>query len=551
MKSSAVSFVLASLLAMAAPAVAQPFAGGGAAPGGGMPNLRAISGRPLPDRGMPAGTVSVRVGRKTPANAVAGAEITIVTKNAGGDARMRKATTDAGGRAIFESLAPGDEFHAEVVVDGETLKTDTFSIPAEGGVRTMLIAGLGPAPAQEEGAGGGAPAADGAPAAGGDGFSLGSATGTAKPEASLPKGTLEVRLLDESGRGVPNQPITLGAVDQTNKVTVLHAQTNGEGTARFTSLATGRTSGYAAVADWHGQHIGTEPFALPEDMGARAEVHALERTSDPAVVTIGEGARVILQLREDTQQFLEMLPLENTSKKMFDPSPGALEIPLPQGFTGAEAGESGNRKLEVRANHGMAVHGPISPKASLGDSDAKAAGNEVTFGFVLPYRGGTKDFEQFMPNGIGLFTLIHEQIPGLAISGPGVGTRESRELGGKKYWIMPGSAIPAGGTMRFTVTGLPSTDHTGRVISAILALALIAAAIAFGRRPRDEARKAGASERERLESRREALFSDLMGVERAARSGATAATPERRRELVAKLEGVYQQLATLDEPRVS
>ncbi len=547
MKSSTVALLVASL-AVATPAVAQPFAGGGAAPAG-MPNLRAIAGHPLPDRGMPAGTVSVRVGRKTPANAVAGVEITIITKNAGGDARMRKGTTDAGGRALFESLAPGDEFHAEVTVDGETLKTDTFAIPAEGGVRTMLIAGLGPASAQEsEGAGAGA--ADGAPA-GADGFSLGSATGTAKPEASLPKGTLEVRLFDESGRGVPNQPITLGAVDQTNKVSVLHAQTNGEGTARFTGLATGRTSGYAAVADWHGQHIGTEPFALPEDMGARAEVHALERTSDPAVVAIGEGARIILQLREDTQQFLEMLPLENTSKKMFDPSPGALEIPLPQGFTGAEAGESGNRKLEVRANHGMAVHGPISPKASLGDSDAKASGNEVTFGFVLPYRGGTKDFEQLMPNGIGLFTLIHEQIPGLAISGPGVGAREARELGGKKYWVMPGSAIPAGGVMRFTVTGLPSTDHTGRLIAAILTLALIGAAIAFGRRPRDEARKAGASERERLEARRETLFADLMGVERAARSGAAAATPERRRELVAKLEGVYQQLATLDEPRAS
>ena len=275
MKSSAVALLVVSL-AVATPAVAQPFAGGGAAPGG-MPNLRAIAGHPLPDRGMPAGTVSVRVGRKTPANAVAGVEITIVTKNAGGDARMRKGTTDAGGRAIFESLAPGDEFHAEVTVDGETLKTDTFAIPAEGGVRTMLIAGLGPAPAQGDDEAG-APAADGAPAGGADAFALGSATGTVKPEASLPKGTLEVRLFDESGRGVPNQPITLGAVDQTNKVTVLHAQTNGEGTARFTALPTGRTSGYAAVADWHGQHIGTEPFALPEDTGARAEIHTLERT---------------------------------------------------------------------------------------------------------------------------------------------------------------------------------------------------------------------------------------------------------------------------------
>jgi hypothetical protein len=524
----------------ATPASAQPFAGGGG-PGGGMPDMRAISGKPLPDRGMPPGTVKVRVARKAPSNPVADVEITVITKNAGGDARKRTAKADAQGVALFESLAPGDEFHAEVKVDGELLKTDTFPIPSEGGVRTMLIAGLGPAPA------GGAEA----PAGGGEAdFALGTSTGAAKPEPTLPKGTLEVRLLDEGGKPVPNFSITLGAVDQTNKVTVRRATTNVEGTARFTELPTGRTSGYAAVVDFHGLHIGTEPFAMPDDSGARAEIRALERTSDPSVLTIGEGARVILQLREDTQQFLEMLPVENRSSKLFDPGVGAFEIPLPTEFTGAEAQDNPARKIEVRKGRGMAVHGTFSPKTSVGD-DAKQAGNEVTFGFVLPYNGTSKDFEQLMPNGIGLFTLIHEQIPGLQITGPGIGAREAREVGGKKYWVMPGSAIAPGGTMRFTVTGLPSLDHSGRVVSAVLALALIGLAIAFGRRPKDDARQAGPSERERLEARRESLFADLVAVERAAKSGAAAATPERRRELVAKLEGVYQQLAALDEPRAS
>ncbi|HVZ73008.1 MAG TPA: hypothetical protein VHJ20_11580 [Polyangia bacterium] len=531
-------------LSLAGAARAQPFAGGAAGGGPpGMPNMRAISGRPLPDRGMPAGTVSVRVARKMPSNAVAGAEITVITKNAGGDARKRTATTDAGGRALIEGLAAGDEFHAEVKVDGELLKTDTFTIPAEGGVRTMLIAGLGDAPAGDD--------SGGEAAGGADAFALGSATGSSHPDPTLPKGTLVVQLVDEGGRPVPNHPITLGSVDQTNKVTVHHATTGADGTARFADLATGRTAGYAAVVDFHGQHIGTDPFAMPEDTGARADIHALEHTSDPSVITIGEGARIILQLREDTQQFLEMLPLENTSKKMFDPGPGAFEIPLPKEFTGAEAAESGGRKVEVRANHGMAVHGTISPKSSLGQTDAKSAGNEVTFGFVLPYRGTTKDFEQPMPNGIGLFTLIHEQIPGLEISGPGVGARQEREANGKKYWVMPGSAIPAGGVMRFTVTGLPSQDHSGRVVAAVLTLLLIAGAIVFGRRAAGDARKVAADERTRLEARRESLFAELVTVERAAKSGAASATPERRRELVAKLEGVYRQLATLDEPRAS
>ena len=142
--------VLATLL-LAAPAVrAQPMMGGGG--GGGMPDLSQIVGRPLPDRGMPTGTVSVRVGRKLPANAVADTEVSAIIKNAGGDLRKRALKTDDTGRVLFEGMSPGDEFHAEVTVDGERLKTETFTMPPVGGLRTMLISGVA------GGGGGGAPA---------------------------------------------------------------------------------------------------------------------------------------------------------------------------------------------------------------------------------------------------------------------------------------------------------------------------------------------------------------------------------------------------------
>ena len=84
---------------------AQPMMGGS-----GMPNLAEIVGRPLPDSGMPTGTVSVRVARKMPSNGVAGAEVSAVIKNAGGDLRRRSEKTDADGRALFEGMTPGDEF---------------------------------------------------------------------------------------------------------------------------------------------------------------------------------------------------------------------------------------------------------------------------------------------------------------------------------------------------------------------------------------------------------------------------------------------------------
>ncbi len=280
---------------------------------------------------MPAGTVSVRVARRMPANGVAGAEVSAVIKNAGGDLRKRTEKTDADGRAMFEGMSAGDEFHAEVTVDGEHLETETFTLPSVGGLRTMLIAALGTA---------GAPPAGGeaAPAAGGEGaFTLGATAGVAVADSSLPAGRLDVRLFDESGAPIPNHPLLLGMVDKANKIDVRHGKSDAQGVAHFADLPRGEATGYAAVLEWHGMRLGTEPFPMPETGGARAEIRALGRTGDPAAMTIGDGGRVIIQMHEDNLQFLEMFPLENRSDKMFDPGPGALEIPLPQGFVGAEA----------------------------------------------------------------------------------------------------------------------------------------------------------------------------------------------------------------------
>lgn len=250
---------LAAILAAASVARAQPMMGGS-----GMPNLAEIVGRPLPDSGMPAGTVSVRVARQMPSNGVAGAEVSAVIKNAGGDLRRRTEKTDADGRAMFEGMAPGDEFHAEVTVDGELLKTEEFTLPQVGGLRTMLIAALG------KGGGAGAPAGAAAGAAAGGSsaqFTLGATAGVAVTDPNLPAGRLEVSLFDESGAPIPNQPVLLGMVDKTNKIDVRHGKSDASGVAHFADLPRGDGTGYAAVLEWHGMRLGTAPFPMPESGG--------------------------------------------------------------------------------------------------------------------------------------------------------------------------------------------------------------------------------------------------------------------------------------------
>jgi hypothetical protein len=527
----------------------QPMMGGG---GGGMPDLRAIAGKPLPDKGMPTGMVTVRVARKAPANGVADVEITAIVEGPSGESRKRTAKTDASGRATFEGLPAGHRFHAQVTVDREKLETETFPIPDVGGIRTMLIAAL---PAD------GAGPAD---AAGKRPFSLGLIVGTVTVAENLPTGIVEVLALDEQNRPLAQQAIELGKVVVGREVEVSEVVTGADGHARFSNVTKGAAptgaggaAGHVAAAvvmERNGLRIGTEGFNLPDKGGVSVELRVPQRTPDPSILSIGAGGRVILQVREDGLGFIETLPLENHSDKVFDPGVGGLEIPLPTESVNAEGAE-GEHKIEIRKGIGVAVHGPIPPRRPETMDPSRKSPDEVTFGFVLPATGATRDFEQRFPNGLGEFTFVTDQVAGLSIESPQITGRKERDFNGKKYWLMRGEPIPAGGTLRFTVHGLPAPDNTGRIIAGVLALALVGGAGFFSRRTSDRTPSKEGTERERLIQRREKLFSDLLtregrtagdaGLSTAAR---TAAKTERD-ELVRKLEGVYRELTALDERR--
>jgi len=538
---------LAAMLCAAPAAQAQPMAG--ATPGGGMPNMRAISGRPLPDRGMPAGMVTVRVARKTPASPVAGAEITALIENAGGDMRKRTAKTDAEGRATFEGIAAGQRFHAEVVVDGEKLSSDTFPMPDTGGIRTMLIAGLPAGDQAEETAGGGKQ------------FTLGVISGFARLDPTLPAGTVDVLAVDDTGHPLAKQGIELGKVATSGRgVEVLLQATGSDGHTRFSQLLQGEAGGAggagggvaaAVVMTRDGLRLGTDGFQIPAaGPGIAVELHVLQRSSDPALITIGTGGRVILQLRDDALGFIETFPLENHSDKLFDPGPGGVEIPLPSEAYGAEGAE-GEHKIEIRKGIGVAVHGPIPPRRPEHLDPNQKSPDEVTFGFLLPSNSSSRTVEQRFPNGLGEFTFVTEQLPNLVIESDQITGKQPRELQGKKYWLMRGAPVPAGGVLRFTVRGLPAADHTGRIVAAALALLLIGGAIVFGRKGADRTAAKTESERERLVARRERLFADLLSVEErrtaAADEAVKRATKTERDDLVRKLEGVYRELAAADE----
>ncbi|HWI19839.1 MAG TPA: hypothetical protein VNT81_18930 [Vicinamibacterales bacterium] len=112
-----------------------------------MPDPSAIAGTPLPAPELADGTVTVRVVRERMGNNVAGQEVTLTV---GGAQRVMK--TDEQGRAQFDKLPTGALVKATTVVDGETLTSQEFAVPQQGGTRIALIAGIAAAKAAEKSA---------------------------------------------------------------------------------------------------------------------------------------------------------------------------------------------------------------------------------------------------------------------------------------------------------------------------------------------------------------------------------------------------------------
>lgn len=99
------------------------------------PDVRQMSGVPLPVTDLAPGTVTVRVLRGSLTNPVTSQTVEIL-----GAATSLTAVTNGEGRAEFTALRPGTRIKAAATVAGERLESQEFVVPASGGIRLMLVA---------------------------------------------------------------------------------------------------------------------------------------------------------------------------------------------------------------------------------------------------------------------------------------------------------------------------------------------------------------------------------------------------------------------------
>jgi hypothetical protein len=97
------------------------------------------AGMPLPDGTLPPGSLTVRLVQGAFAGDLTGITVELETDGSG----TRRAVTAGMGRAEFAHVPIGAIVRATAMVSGESLSSEAFSMPAESGVRLLLVARAG------------------------------------------------------------------------------------------------------------------------------------------------------------------------------------------------------------------------------------------------------------------------------------------------------------------------------------------------------------------------------------------------------------------------
>jgi hypothetical protein len=238
---------------------------------------------------------------------------------AAGEQKGATARTDGEGRATIPNLKAGVSYRARVVVDNQTIASESFTMPAQGGVRLLLSAGgarsdqspaaLTAEPADDE---------EGADMAEGDGGAEGAASegtaagaegdgsippmmrdprrisGQARPESKDPGGRLTVRTVQGKFRSseagltsdVPKGvPVHLVGYQADGKVTLETGHVGEDGRVVFDNLSRGSTAYYvlaqfprAAGVD----RLASQPVRMLPEVGLRMMLAGLARDAATA-----------------------------------------------------------------------------------------------------------------------------------------------------------------------------------------------------------------------------------------------------------------------------
>jgi hypothetical protein len=446
-----------------------------------------MSGIPRPDPQVPANTITVRVIRGELSNRVLNHPVELLS-----DGKVVKTEkTNEEGRATFSGLS-GGPFVARAKDGDQELLSQPMELPSGAGVRVMLVF---------------------------KNDQPGSPDGVGRPDKSVPPNTIVVRAVGPDGGILPGLVVKVGQVRAGESQVVEHkGKTDDKGEARFPGLDAKPSTGYLAEVEKDGTKYAGKPFRMPENMGVLVAIQVNPVSRDLSALSIMQGSHMILQVVDDAVQVVEVWRLSNTGATAVEVA-GGIHFPLPDNAVAAQPGPQSAPNFSINGQDAV-WKGALAP----GD-------HELQIMFALPYKSDSVEMVQRLPVAMAEVAVVTEKIDGMELTGKDLEMQE-RQLQGRTLRLYRGPAIPVGGELRLTLTGLPHSDAKWRYMAAGLTVFLL---IVFGVVAAQG--DGGVSEKRRaLEQKREHLLDELVALEK------KQGSEKKRDELKEKLAQLYRDL---------
>lgn len=279
----------------------------------------AALGKPLPDGGLPTGTVSVKIVAGGPANVVVGTDVTLTVNG-----EPRVARTNSDGRAMFPGLPAGAKVQAKAAdADGKETTSEAFDLPASGGVRVMLTTkpftgAEGPGPAM-----GGAP--QGMPEAR-------QMSGQPRADRDVEPGTYEVRvtynnLQIKDGEATDSDPpvgetVTIVGYKYDESVTAQSMKVDKDGHATFKGLDISGNTVYFALTrlprNGNVDRLASIPVQLETQAGSKLILSSEKKASTVPQIDDLAGPQTKMPAAGKVKVTLEGYPRELSEITLYD-----------------------------------------------------------------------------------------------------------------------------------------------------------------------------------------------------------------------------------------
>lgn len=292
--------------------------------------------------------------------------------------------------------------------------------------------------------------------------------GVPLPVADVPVGSVSVRVI----RGGFDKSLADQSVQFTIAGKTRTMKTDAQGRAQVDNLAAGTAVKATVTVDGEvltSQDVivgasGIRVVLVATDPDAvKREEEDKKLAEGPAVkgtVVLGPNTRIVVEPGDEVLTIYYVLDIVNSARAPVDLG-GPLTLELPQGARGAGIIDGSSPQGKLQGAH-LIVVGPFKPGST-----------EVQLGFELPTGSATKTISQMWPVAVPETTVVLQK--------PGADDIVSTQLVDRRETVNDGTplvfaratALGAGGTLTFDVTGLPHHPRWPRYLALTLAIGFV------------------------------------------------------------------------------